>query len=718
MSLPGTPVLYYGDEIGMGDNVFLGDRNGVRTPMQWSPDRNAGYSKANPQRLILPIIIDPEYHYESLNVEAQQGNPNSLLWWMKRLIALRKRFQAFGRGTIEFLAPENPKVVAFIRQFEDETVLVVANLSRHTQFVELDLRNFKGRVPLELIGRTRFPPLGELPYLLTLGEHAFYWFALEEPRNAAQELRTASYQPPALEVASAWEGTFTPAERNAIELTLPAWLEGRRWVRGGGREITLARIADVIPFDALRIVIVQVEFSHGEPESYVLPLALEPGEKPASPQAVIAMLRRHDGSQLYLVDALFDPSSAAALLSAIRTGTRSRGALGMLTSASRGGLPAAGEPRLYRQEHHAASVQFGESLLLKFFRRLGEGLHPELEICRALSERTPAPPVAPLWGSLELRPRRGEPITLATVHGWVHNQGHAWQFFREELRRYFERALATSGNLMPPPRPPGTLLDLAQSEMPPAAREMLGSTLAAARLLGKRAAELHAALMAPDDPAFAPEPYSALDQRSVYQTKRNLTGKVLRQLRAAHMEGRPAELAQQLLAREKELYARFEPLLHGRLTAQRGRIHGEFHLANVLWTGKDFVFVDFGQNPDKPLPERRRKRSGLRDVASMLRSFDFAATMGLRDPATVRESDRGAAEPWARLWATWTPAAFLGAYLDAAQGSPFLPADRAELQMLLDTQLLEKALDELGMELGHREDWALAALRALLEMLA
>ena len=390
----------------------------------------------------------------------------------------------------------------------------------------------------------------------------------------------------------------------------------------------------------------------------------------------------------------------------------------MLTATSRSDLPAAGEPRLYRQEHHAASVQFGESFLLKFFRRLGEGLHPELEICRALTERTPPAPVAPLWGALELRPRRGESITIATVHGWVQNQGTAWQFFREELRRYFERALASSGNLKPPPRPEGTLLDLAQSELPPAAREMLGSTLAAARLLGKRSAELHAALMAPDDPAFAPEPYSALDQRSVYQTKRNLTGKVLRELRAARMEGRPAELAQQLLAREKDLYARFEPLLHGRLTAQRGRIHGEFHLANVLWTGKDFVFVDFGQNPDKPLPERRRKRSGLRDVASMLRSFDFAATMGLRDPATVRESDRGAAEPWAELWATWTPAAFLGAYLDAAQGSPFIPADRAELQMLLDTQLLEKALDELGLELGRREDWALAALRALLEMLA
>jgi maltose alpha-D-glucosyltransferase/alpha-amylase len=260
------------------------------------------------------------------------------------------------------------------------------------------------------------------------------------------------------------------------------------------------------------------------------------------------------------------------------------------------------------------------------------------------------------------------------------------------------------------------VLDLAYLEAPAVAREMLGSSLAAARLLGTRAAQLHRALLS-EDAAFAPEPYSALDQRSVYQTKRNLTGKVLRQLRSARLEGRVAELAHQLLSREKDIYERFEPLLRGRLTAQRSRIHGDFHLATVLWTGKDFVVVDFGQDPNKPLPERRRKRSPLRDVASMLRSFDFSATMALRDPATVRESERGAAEPWAKLWATWAPATFLSAWLETSGDAPFVPHQRAELEMLLDTQLLEKALDELGAELGKRDDWAFAALRALLEMM-
>jgi maltose alpha-D-glucosyltransferase/alpha-amylase len=478
-------------------------------------------------------------------------------------------------------------------------------------------------------------------------------------------------------------------------MVLPAWIEGRRWFASHAREISLARILDVISLDAMRVAIVELEYSHGQPEQYVLPLSLEGGEKPSSPQGVIAILRRTDGPQAFLMDALFDPAAAGSLLEAMRTGTRSRGAAGLLSASARPGLPS-GEPRLYRQEHHAASVQYGDALLLKFFRLLGEGMSPELEIGRFLTDHAPSAPVPPLWGALELVPRRGEPITLATLHGFVQNQGTAWQFFREELRRFYERALATSPDVKPPPRPPGTILDLAQSEFPAAAREMLGSSLAAARLLGRRTAELHAALIS-EDPAFAPEPYSALDQRSVYQTKRNLTGKVLRQLRTAKLHGRMAELAQQLLAREKDLYARFEPLLHRRLTAQRGRIHGDYHLGNVLWTGKDFVVVDFEGNPERPLAERRRKRSALRDVASMLRSFDFAATMG--------------------LWVTWAPAALLAAYLDAAQDSPFIPRDRAELSLLLDTQLLEKALDELGNELGRREDWAFAALRALLEML-
>ena len=381
----------------------------------------------------------------------------------------------------------------------------------------------------------------------------------------------------------------------------------------------------------------------------------------------------------------------------------------------RGDLPAGPlEPRLPRSDHRRASVAYGEHLLLKLYRRLGEGVSPELELNRCLSDRAPEL-VPPLLGAVEYRPGRSEPITLATLHGWARNEGTAWEWARDELRRFYERALASGPDVRPPPRPSGaTLLDLAAMEPPPI-RELFISSLAGARLLGHRTAEMHLALANATEEGLGTEPYSTLDQRSNYQSKRNLTGKVLRQLklRGPRLSGKLAELAYHLLTHEAALYKRFEPLLERRLTARRCRIHGHYHLGKLLYTGKDFLVLDFEGDSTRPLAERRRKRSALRDVAAMVRSFEYAAQIALRDAAIVREADRTAAEPWARLWMTWTPAAFLGAWLEATKGSPIVPRERAETEMLLDTLNLEQALDDVHVELDRRPDWAMIALRSL-----
>jgi maltose alpha-D-glucosyltransferase / alpha-amylase len=721
-SLPGTPVIYYGDEIGMGDNVFLGDRNGVRTPMQWSADRNAGFSRANPQRLVLPVIIDPEYHYESLNVEAQQQNPNSLLWWTKRLVALRKRFQAFGRGTIEFLSPDNPHVLAFIRRHEDETVLVVANLSRRVQYVELNLASHKGRAPLELFGQTKFPAIGELPYLLTLGAHEFYWFSLEEPKAAADVAREAAYQPPVVEAPAGMEAAA--ADRALLEQVLPGYIEGRRWFAGRDRDISGVKVLDVLPLGGVQFAVARVEFTVGEPEDYLIPLAVETGDRAPllrerSPQALIAHLRapgRTDEPTAVLLDPSADAPWSAVLLDAFRERARGKGSLGPVWADLRQNLPAGSlDPRLPRSDHRRASVAYGELLMFKLYRRLGEGVSPELELNRFLSARGPEALVPPVLGSVEYRPGRSEPITLATLHGWVRNEGTAWEWARDELRRFYERALASGPDAHPPPLPAGAmLLDLAAMEPPPV-RELFIGSLAGARLLGRRTAELHLALANAAEEGLGTEPYSTLDQRSNYQSKRNLTGKVLRQLklRGPRLSGKLAELAHYLLTHEAALYKRFEPLLERRLTARRCRIHGQYHLGKLLYTGKDFTVLDFEGDSDRPLAERRRKRSALRDVAAMVRSFEYAAQTALRDAAIVREADRTAAEPWARLWMTWVPAAFLGAYLEATKGSPIVPRERAETEMLLDTLNLELALDDVQVELDRRPDWAMIALRSL-----
>ncbi|MDQ1360876.1 MAG: maltose alpha-D-glucosyltransferase / alpha-amylase, partial [Acidimicrobiaceae bacterium] len=266
-SLPGTPILYYGDEIGMGDNIYLGDRNAVRTPMQWDSDRNAGFSRANPQQLYLPVIIDPEYHFEALNVEANHNNPNSLFWWTKRMIALRKRSGVMGRGDVEFLFPDNPKVLAFVRRLGDERVLVVANLSRHAQYVELGLGDYEGMVPTEVLGGTRFPPVGRLPYLLTLGPYGFVWLSLEHDSSDAT---ATSGLPVALPVTGPWESVFSGRDRAGLERVLRTWLRSRRWYAGKERHISSVRITATIPLpERTTMTFLTVSYAEGEPDTYV-----------------------------------------------------------------------------------------------------------------------------------------------------------------------------------------------------------------------------------------------------------------------------------------------------------------------------------------------------------------------------------------------------------------------------------------------------------------
>jgi maltose alpha-D-glucosyltransferase/alpha-amylase len=731
-SLPGTPVLYYGDEIGMGDNVYLGDRNGVRTPMQWSADRNAGFSRANPQRLILPIIIDPEYHFESLNVEGQQNNPNSLLWWTKRLIALRKRFQAFGRGTIDFLAPSNAKVLAFVRQYNDETILVVANLSRFVQYVELDLSRFKGAIPVELFGQTDFPIVTDAPYMLTLGGHGFYWFSLDRARTSIADERMSLYEAPLVECTSLVDLVREKGATLSDEV-LPGFLETRHWFAGTTRTIARVEITESVPLSSdgiqLLIAFLRVDYTEGDAERYVLPLALAPidGVSPAPVAAVIARVRvtgdaAAPGARADLIDALEDPASLRALLATLQRRVFP-GITGEVLSSPPPDFAGSveGEVKNLSAEHADAAVRFGDQYILKMFRRMEDGTSPELEMGRFLSERTGAAGITPrIAGCLEYRMNRSEPITLAVLEAYVPNEGTAWNFTREELGRFYERALARPRDEAIPPAPGGSYVDLVDQEPPQAVKDAIGQYMDSAYRLGERTAELHLALAsAPDDPAFAPEHFSSFDRRSLYQTLRNLIGRVLRSLKAEilRLPPRTAEYSRALVAHEAEILKRFEPLLAHKLTSTRLRCHGDYHLGQVLYTGKDFVIIDFEGDRAKELSERRRKRSPLRDVAGMLRSFHYAAFTALLDDAVVRPEDRAVAEPWAHLWQAWVSAGFLRAYLKKADGASFVPATDAELSMLLDVFTFGKAFHELNGELVKKSDRILIPLHGLAALL-
>ena len=713
-SMPGTPVLYYGDEIGMGDNVFLGDRNGVRTPMQWNGDRNAGFSRANPQRLILPVIIDPEYHYESLNVEAQQNNPRSLLWWTKRLITLRKQHPAFGRGTIEFLTPANHRVLAFVREWQDEVVLVVANLSRFAQHVELDLSRWRGMRPRELYGHTRFPAIGELPYLLTLGGHGFYWFALERPRGADDELAALTYEAPHVETASA-AALLRGEDRSLLEAILPRFLNTRRWYAGKEKPTTAVKIRESVAVAEATVLLVEVTYDDIQ-ETYLLPVTLIQDARWIPPQSLIAHVRLPEG-EAQLVDVLEESRSAKALLDATLRGTSASGTAGELRAvpvgmqAQQGQASGAGadtdigvtdvEPRNIAPEHGSAALQYGDRYLLKVYRRLEQGVNPEQEIGTYLERAAPglAPGVA---GVIEYRQARGEPTTLAVLQRFVPHESTAWIQAREELRRFYERILTSARDVPPPPVPAVRATDLAALTPPAAVEESMGTYLRSAELIGQRTADLHLALAANSEQRpFTPEPYSALDLRSKYQSLRNLVGKTMRLLKGAR-DGLPPEqqeLARVVLENEDTALRAFGDLLAQRISYQRIRVHGDYHLGQVLFTGKDYVIIDFEGSRDRSLAERRRKRSGLFDVGAMIRSFQFAALSVLLDRSVVREEDRSVLGPWADHWHLWASAAFLRVYLRATRDTVFTPADPTQLSVVLNSLILERAFFELRSQL-------------------
>jgi maltose alpha-D-glucosyltransferase/alpha-amylase len=380
--------------------------------------------------------------------------------------------------------------------------------------------------------------------------------------------------------------------------------------------------------------------------------------------------------------------------------------------------PPESEPVNVSAAHAAAALRYGDRYLLKIFRHVEQGVSPELEVTRFLNQHAPAlaPQVA---GALELRAGRAEPSTLAVLEAYVPNEGSAWTHAREELQRFFERVLTRHREMPAPTGLSRRPTDMARAEIPPAVREVVGAYLDTVALLGRRTADLHRALSSdPTNPAFRPEPYLSLDRRSKYQSMRNLAGKTLRLLREnlAWLPASTAGSARALVEHPDRTLKFFEPLLSQRLTGLRIRTHGDYHLDQVLSTGKDFVIIDFEGRAGETLAERRRKHSALRDVAGMMRSFHYAALSASIDRTIVREVDREVIAPWADAWHKYMSGAFLRAYVDGAEGAPFIPAE-SDLPLVLETHLVEKAFLELRDELLARAETVAIPLAGLAELL-
>jgi len=736
LSLPGTPIVYYGDEIGMGDNIYLGDRNGVRTPMQWDGERNAGFSSANPQRLYLPLIIDPEFHYQIVNAEAQQANVYSLLWWMKHLFALRKQHQAFGRGTLEMLNPDNLKTLAFLRHGDDETILVVANLSRFLQGMRLDLSAYKGMTLVDLMGRTTLPEIGDAPYFLTLGPYLFHYFLLKPQPSAP----AGTPAPPAIAVAGThgWSGLFRGRARQQLEEALLDYLPSRPWFQEKLRILKNVTLRDVLPLggdeDGPRLALVLAEYNEGEPDVYQLPLAFapappDPTAAAAPPGPVIARLLvrpKRGGTEKpsdVAFGSLYDPSGdrgfAALALELLGRRGRFEGEVGELRGEPERDftteVPAA-EPRVLESSNTV--VILGDRLVLKFYRLIEEGVQPEEEMNRVLLSKTTFTQLPAMFGVLRYRSEKGESATLGIVQEFVPTEGDAWRLTLDALHRFFDRILSGSAAL---PQLDGqrSVVELSDQEIPGQVRELLGSYLETAHLLARRIGELHvASASVTDDLDFAPEPFTGPYQRSLYQSMRGRIRQTMAALRQRmHRWPEPLrDLAARVAQNEDKLMRLAHRILERMIETQRIRCHGHLHLGHLLYTGKDFLVIDLEGEPDRSLTHRRRKRSPVRDLASLHRSLQEAALAALAQGG-VRREDVPALEPWARFWQRWAAVVFLKEYRAVPGTAALLPADPASLLALFDFYRLGWNISGLRHELATLTDRAPMLLRNLIQMI-
>jgi len=713
LSFPGTPIIYYGDEIGMGDNIYLGDRNGVRTPMQWTPDRNGGFSRADPARLYAPTIMDPVYGYEAVNVEAQSRSLSSLLNATKRLISVRKSTLAFGRGSMTFIRPTNRAVLAYVRQYQDEVILCVANLSRSAQATELDLSAFKGRIPLEMLGRTRFPAIGELPYMITLSPFGFYWFQLQEPDKSEPVVPHAvpEFETLVVPLNSTWVSlarTRSVFERDV----LPGHLARTRWYPEYSPANIRPTLTSAIPFcdigDNRPYLTFFEATQRGVTQRYVLPMQIEWvrfDRERYNPRAFSAV--RQGAREGTLLDVATDHIFIALLLRNLREvlTVEENGLRLEFRPTSKFSDKPIRQPeriRAVNTEQSNSTALVDSDYVVKIYRKLETGPNPEIEIGWYLTEVAGFANTPALLGSVEFV-EGNQRSAIGIVHAFVQNQGDGWTVTSAYLDRFVDEQ-----RWLPASEFPGN-----REEQVPYLRYMSQA--------GRRVAEMHVALAANSGLAdFAPEPTRPEDvQRWIGEimARGERVFEALQQHRDGSREAdRP--LVDEMLAQRAGLHARLNALLPRDIDGLNIRHHGDFHLGQLLIVKDDIFIIDFEGEPRRPLAERRRKAPAARDAAGLIRSIDYSVTAALERALRIAPDEHGKLATALGQWRDRSTDAFLAGYREAMTNQLLWPADPHAATDLLKFFLLEKAFYELEYELSHRPDWLRVPLTGMLRILS
>lgn len=720
LSLPGSPIIYYGDEIGMGDNIELGDRDGVRTPMQWNAEKNAGFSTTDKQ---LPIITCPEYHFKTLNVHNQRKNKSTLFWWMKNIIALRKSQGVFGSGSIEFLESNNRKVLTFMRILDKKKVLVVLNLSRFPQCVELDLSAYQNNRLMEIFGKNPFPKITEHPYLITLAPYSFYWFDVQ-PMTA--ELKQSIYDVPQITL-NHWHEIFYENYHPQFEVALKAYFTRSRWFNGKDKNIHFIMLKERIHFGKMMdayLFAIGVEYFEGEEHNYWLSLSFLSGEaaeqfKKRMPQAVIAVITLPTTNGI-LIDAFYDPNF-------FKTLTRSpqnkfmgeQGCLHVYSDFIKNEVGADFTVKPLGVEQSNSSFLLNKDLIIKCFRKCEKELNPELEISHYLRTHTAFQNIPDIHNYLEYTSSDGTKYTTGVIQSYIANEGNAWDYTLEYLKQYFEKWMDRTCANRPAICYPKNEKNATQI-IPDLVLDTIQVYIPITEQLAERTAELHLALTArTEDTRFNPEPFTFFYQRSLFQSLRNGYTKAITQLKN-HMPLLKEDLkaqAEKILKSKSILFDKFSILTQEKLSLLRSRHHGDLHLGQILYTGKDFIFLDFEGEPGRPLSERRLKRSPLVDVAGMLRSFHYAISIAMEEQQAAMPHHIDVLEAGAQFWYQWIQHIFLKSYYTKVNQAPYLGESQEQLDQLMNIFVLEKALYELSYELENRPHRVGIPCRGLLDLL-
>jgi len=723
-SLPGTPVIYYGDEIGMGDNHYLGDRDGVRTPMQWDPGRNAGFSRANPQQLYLPVIIDPEYKFDSVNVENQLINTNSLLWWMKRVIRMRKRYKAFGRGTIQFLEPANRKILAFIREYKDEKILVVVNLSRFAQAVELELIDMEGFIPLEVFSRNSFPIIQKAPYVITLGPHGYYWFELKKSKEKILIDEPIDFSI-VLQVRK-WDQLFQNKKKDTLESNIfPSYISKRRWFAGSKKGIESVKINENIAITHksknYNLLLLEVKYFEGLPEFYFLPVsfAYDIEERELiefHPNSIICRVQQNNKTGI-LFDPLYSEAFRQYLLEMlmknkkldINKSTIQFYVRNNFKNLFRNEFSELKSSKLMESAESHTVILYGNKLVFKIYRHIDYSSSRDVEISRFLSERLKFKQVPEYFGTIEFIRPKSYPSTLGISQKYIPGAITATEYLSDAFQRYYENmtSVGPKGRL---PKLKGSLQNPASfHELNLEGQKILGGAyLEHVLLLGRRTAEMHEALAyAQDEKDFKYEEFSLHYQKSLYsglQTLVRTTVKALeKKLGVFSYDVRKDVL--DFFQYEDILNNSFKWISSNKLDCMKIRIHGHYHLSRILFTGNDFIFIGFEGDLSFSYHSKKVKKSALRDLATLIYSIHRISQI-----TTINNQYD---EKYPIRWFHYISGFLVNSYLEKAMGKQFIPNERHQFNNLLEIFLLERGLNELNAELERRPEYAVVPIRLI-----